>query len=372
MLIKKELYKIFKNKAIWILAAVISVLLIFSFAMDYRSFEIDRSLKYNFINSMEGEITQAKAKAAEDVIRSDRISEEALKSGTLENFKRQEYLNVMAIVGGYSLREADIKTAAQNMGSSGGYERRSNLLFYNMMKSSMKNEYYYTGGWDNIINYTNEIGSVIAAIFIVLGLHGIFTGEYTSKMDSIILSTKSGRAPLLRAKFVASAIYTSGVCIFFETLNIIGNFSVYGVKGWNSPLYCISEMSNTPYNINLLQYCIIQKSFHIAGAVLFCMLVLAFSSVCRNRAAAFFGSGIVFFIPYLLNNLIPVKNPLTNLIVNFSFPWLMKVNGIFWNFRVYNIVGVPVMYSYAAVVFMLAAFAVLICFSSKNFVKSLI
>lgn len=110
-------------------------------------------------------------------------------------------------------------------------------------------QYGYYEGWDVIISSFELLMFAILAICIVIA--PVFSGEYQSGTDAVILSAKYGKTKLTTGKIVASLLF--GTIAFALHIVIACGLPLiaFGTDGWNLPL----QIANTtvPYSLTFLQ-----------------------------------------------------------------------------------------------------------------------
>lgn len=346
-LIKHELYKIFLIKSVCILFIIITVFNGVYFAAQIHFSKVDNKVVSNFIKHLEGTITDSKAEKALIELKhlNNLYNQESIWSVKSQQlFRMNVYSKLIKINETYQTKEETLNSIHLGTKGASGFDNKNIVLLYNMTKASSINKFYYTGGWDDIIGYVNEFGSVIMAAFILLGLSSMFCGEYASKMDSIILSSKYGKTKLIKAKVIAATSYILVVMLFFNMLNFLENLSVFGIHGWNAPLQCLNGFMYSPYKISVLQYYFIQLLIHIMACIAFGLFILLISTISKTQILTFFIGVLVFVVPYLIDKATPMKTNPTELITRFSFSWFMQVEKIFNSYKTYDILDKPVLY----------------------------
>ena len=110
-------------------------------------------------------------------------------------------------------------------------------------------QYGYYEGWEVIISSFELLMFVLLAICIVVA--PVFSGEYQSGTDAVILSAKYGKTRLATAKIAASFLFGTAAFILHIVLACGLPLAVFGVDGWNLPL----QIANTtiPYPFTFLQ-----------------------------------------------------------------------------------------------------------------------
>ena len=148
--------------------------------------------------------------------------------------------------------------------------------------------------WDDWIDINNSMLPLLIAFVVILGVAGVYTGEYTSKMHGILLTTKSGRSKLFWSKLLASCLFTAIVVIIFQTLAALLYTHVYGFPFKNTPMDSLTSFYKRPNTMWALQFYLCQLIGSLLGAIVLTAVTLCTSSFCRSNLASFFLSGIYF------------------------------------------------------------------------------
>lgn len=110
-------------------------------------------------------------------------------------------------------------------------------------------QYGYYEGWNVIISSFELLMFAILAICIVIA--PVFSGEYQSGTDAVILSAKYGKTKLTTGKIMASLLFGT-IAFALHILVACGlPLIAFGTDGWNLPL----QIANTtvPYSLTFLQ-----------------------------------------------------------------------------------------------------------------------
>lgn len=368
-LVKHELYKIFLNKSLCIVIAFFVLINTISFCGQFLYTRMDKNVINNYIREVEGPITDEKVDKAASIIRNEENNGTSKFSSITreDSFRRNLYSSFYQKYVSYEFNKKSIDEAKKHMNDTKGYDLRSNTLFYNTMTEVQKGYYYYTGGWNYSIGYAYSLGAAIMAVLIIIGLSSMFSGEYTSRMYSILLSSKYGKTKLIGAKIAAAAAYITVLDLFFNLLSLLGNLIIFGTYGWDAPIQCLTGYMYSPYNFTVLEYYLLQLFIHLGACIVFGFFVLLVSSLSKTHVLTFFISTIVFIIPFMVDKVIAVKTPLADIITRFSYIWFMQVERLFSFFKVYNFLEHPVFYPVIAAVIM--AFLVPFCwyYITKSF-----
>ncbi len=92
---------------------------------------------------------------------------------------------------------------------------------------------------------------MVIALVVCITLAPIFSSEYQTGADAILLSTKYGRSKLIVAKIVSSFLLTSVIYVLGMFILTFVTFLIYGSGGAGCSLQVLNFLA--PANVNLLQ-----------------------------------------------------------------------------------------------------------------------
>lgn len=143
--------------------------------------------------------------------------------------------------------------------------------------------YGYADGWANIISCMGFLVFAILAVCVTLA--PVFSFEYQSGADAVVLATKCGRSQLVIAKIVAAILYAT--VYFVLCASIIVGFSVafYGLDGFGLSVQTLGLSS--PYPISAGQAALVSVGLMYVVCLGFACLTLAMSSRTRSTLAVF-------------------------------------------------------------------------------------
>ena len=108
-------------------------------------------------------------------------------------------------------------------------------------------EYSYHQGWEMLSSCMELF--VVGIIGICICVSGVFSGEYQSGADSIILSSRYGKSKLFTAKILAAFAFSGLVFTLFIVVGCGIQLAAFGFDGWNLPVQVLNSI--TPYTITL-------------------------------------------------------------------------------------------------------------------------
>lgn len=118
---------------------------------------------------------------------------------------------------------------------------------------SIPYEYGYHEGWKTLLNCIELMSLFIITICICIA--PIFSGEYQSGADNIILSSKYGKSKLIFSKILAAFIFSMVVYTLYILVALGIVLLSFGIDGWNLPIQIINSI--IPYSLTFLSAIII-------------------------------------------------------------------------------------------------------------------
>ena len=206
-LLKFELYKIYRQKSIYILF----VLLIGFVSLGLNGDRQEEQEIYQVYRAWEGQITADKLKDIEFLKMEIEQKMDNDQPWSLED--RVLY----SISESYSYQNEDRRMqniAALNAelnNTTSAFVKRNIQLNIDLLAKIDTNEFYYSKGPSNMIDLIYTFGFVITAFMLIIGISPIFSGEYSSGMDQFLLSSKYGRSKVVTAKILSAIIFTISV-----------------------------------------------------------------------------------------------------------------------------------------------------------------
>ncbi|MBS4208640.1 ABC transporter permease [Bacillus sp. FJAT-50079] len=362
-LLKFELYKIYRQKSIYLLFTLLLVIISLGLHMD-RDRERDVYLLYK---PWEGKITEGKiAQLKKFKIEIEKKSENGTGTWSLEDQVRY------GISESFSSRKQNAEMRAQEITmltnttdlSTSSFEKRNTELHKKLLSTIDTSLFYYQKGPSQMIDMIYTFGFVITAFMLIIGISPIFSKEYSSGMDQFLLSSKYGRSKAVTAKLLAAMIFTLPVIVGWIAYSVATSLYAYGNHGWNAPLQSIHAHYYAPYPLTLGESYVIMLFMHTIAAISFALIIVFVSAICKRVLTSLLVSGFIFGIPFAIN-VIPGLNWLEEVawsksLLNLSTYHLMKVKNQWLDFSTFNLIGYPILYPIVAVVFSLTTIMVFI------------
>lgn len=144
-------------------------------------------------------------------------------------------------------------------------------------------EYGYSGGWDNIVNCFAFLVFAILAVCVTLA--PVFSFEYQSGADAVVLATRHGRTRLVAAKVLAALAYATAYFAVCAAIVVGVSLAFYGADGFGLSIQSMSLSS--PYPLTAGQAALLSVGLMYAACLGFACLTLALSSRARSTLPVF-------------------------------------------------------------------------------------
>lgn len=158
-------------------------------------------------------------------------------------------------------------------------------------------EYGYVGGWSNVIDCVAFLSFAILAVCVTLA--PVFSFEYQSGADAVVLSARHGRTRLVAAKVVASLLWATAYFVACAAVVAGVSLAFYGTDGFRLSVQNIALSS--PYPLSAGQAALVAVGLMYAACIGFACLTLALSSRTRSTLSVFVADALLI----LLTGLIP-------------------------------------------------------------------
>ncbi|CZR97247.1 MULTISPECIES: ABC transporter permease [Clostridioides] len=262
----------------------------------------------------------------------------------------------------YKSRNEKVNTILNMEYANGNYTQKEKEFW--LSKNKEISEPYLNGyyqGWDYFILSRDLLIFTILAICISIA--SVFSGEYQSGTDSVILSSKYGKSKVITAKIISSFLF--GTIIFIiNTIVCVGILTLsFGMDGWNLPLQLTT--SSVPYPYTLLQATLLSILVIYIILIALISFTLLLSSCMKSPFPVLITNIIILFVPIFLQY--SETNKLYNLILR-----ILPSNAISFSFANYIdykignlIIDLPTMIIFTCLVLAI----IFLPFTKNNFKK---
>lgn len=163
----------------------------------------------------------------------------------------------------------------------------------------------FTDGYTRFFTMMYTTG-IIACFVIAICLAPIFSGEYTSGADQLILTSKNGKKSLITAKLFTGVTLSSGICIIMTIITYFECMFVYGFDGANAPLQLYLPWCS--YSLSMWQVAAIFSVCVLFGNLFSAAITILLSSKLKTPFGVIIIISIIIIAPMLIN--IPETNVL--------------------------------------------------------------
>lgn len=360
-LVKFELKKIFSNKLIYIAALAITLLFMVSFVagiiQDKKQIGTNDEIKSMAEDYINGDYTK------EDVAK---LTDKAVNKVVEENKPSKDDYFLYSCSQTFNIadkneKENSIKAVNMELNKlkdnnkDDTFKYKSLLKEKAMIKKLPKEKNLFIGYWKQALDF--NVQATMKILLLVIGLAGIFTKEYTSRVANINLSTKKGRSQLNASKLIASLIYATIVFAFVTILYLIIS-SEFGLPNGSSP---IKNVISSIYNISINQYFLGTLAFSYLGMLVFTMIIVLISLTARNIILEIILPIVLYFLPTIIS--------LPHVISWLDYSRLFSGKSILLGYDSFNVFGNVVLYPYVIAVSGITAIVIML-FLYKRFGKT--
>lgn len=207
--------------------------------------------------------------------------------------------------------------------SLGFYPMRERI---DKIKGESNAQVFYDTGYKRafgIVGYDDDMKfALIAMLMCIFLVSPLIANDNKYRMSYIINSTLSGRKSYIKRNvFVASMYGVAAALMWIIPYSKFIN-DYYGHTGLSASIRSITDFTNFPINMTVLQYAILVAFLRTIFVTLASLTMLWVSSKCRNTTAAILINFALFALPIIIY-LLGAK-----MIVNIGFTPLLSVNAL--------------------------------------------
>lgn len=194
----------------------------------------------------------------------------------------------------YTLRQNVIKESLNQDYSGKTYTDQEKDFWIeksSKVKTPFEYDFYY--GWSNTFNSYQM--TVVTIIAVCICLSSIFSGEYQSGADNIILTSKYGKSKAITAKIIASIIFATIVFVVYLIFSVGSVLLMFGTDGWNLPIQIMNILS--VYPLTFLEAFLFNVGISYAILLGMVGLTLFLSSKLKGSIAVFIIDIAIIMIP---------------------------------------------------------------------------
>lgn len=156
--------------------------------------------------------------------------------------------------------------------------------------------------WESFL-YSMLYMVMLAGIVLIIMISPIFSEEYSSGMDALILTSRYGKHRCAAAKITASFLFALVFVTAILGLGFLAFCAGRGTVGWDGDIQ-LSELmlySKIPYPFKCWQAAVAMAGVSIFSMLTLNGLVLVFSAVSRTPFVSIIASAVVYIAPMFIN-----------------------------------------------------------------------
>lgn len=140
--------------------------------------------------------------------------------------------------------------------------------------------FYLMDSWESLLKF--DFSDLLILLLLILSLAASFTREKETGMTMLLASSRRGGWPVFAAKCGGAVFYGIGLTIIFSLLNLMVYGALFGLQGWDCPLYAIEAYQNTPFGGTVGQFYLLSCGIKALGFSVFSLLLLLLSACFRR------------------------------------------------------------------------------------------
>ena len=196
--------------------------------------------------------------------------------------------------------------------------------FYEVRQENMISEMESTGAGENEISYMLEKDSQVskpfifsytdgysslgqfiytAAVFLVfviaICLAPSFSGEYASRTDQLLLTSKYGKNKLIAAKLFMGVSFSALFSLTVILIQAVITFAIYGTEGFGAPIQMIDALCC--FDLTVGQAVILVMAFAVIASIYTAAMTMAMSAALRSPFPVMIAMALINFLPMIIN-----------------------------------------------------------------------
>lgn len=224
--------------------------------------------------------------------------------------------------------------------------------------------YEYSGGYDRFaaVMYTTAImaGAAIAVMF-----SGIFSNEYTSGADNLILSSKHGKGIVIGAKLFAVFVISLVMILLLVAVSYAETMTVWGSGGADADITLMGDMF--PYPLTVGQGTLLYTLCMTMACLLFAAITAVFSAALKTPFSTVVIMSLLLIVPMFIT--VPNGSPVwMNCLVNLLPTNMMAFWGAMFDYQ-YEIFGTVIPPYVFLPIFAAAASCICVYLAYRSFKK---
>jgi hypothetical protein len=156
----------------------------------------------------------------------------------------------------------------------------------------------YTDGYTRFFTLMYTVG-LMAAFVMAICIAPIFSGEYASGADQLILASKHGKNMLIVAKLFTGFTIASAICLALTATNYILTILTFGSDGLNSQLQLYYPMS--PYPLTMGQTAMLFSVCVFFACLMTAAITMLLSAKFKSAYGVIILISLILIVPMFIN-----------------------------------------------------------------------
>lgn len=188
-----------------------------------------------------------------------------------------------------------------------------------------------TYGWTEGYHRYNQIvflDGMFLAFAIAICIAPLFAGEYTSRVDQLILTSKYGKNKAISAKLLTGFSFAFIMALVMNLVLLLELGIVYGLENWDLPIQATKGGFFLSVPINLLTMTVMVVLYQILSSCMFGAVVILCSQKMKSPFGVMIVAALMTFLPLFFIAISP-SNRFLYLLVRILPNGVMEGMGIF-------------------------------------------
>lgn len=196
----------------------------------------------------------------------------------------------------YRLREAYMKQMYEGEKLSSGEIAKHTS---EMKKLDMPMTYGWTNGYQRY-NQLVFMDGMFLAFAVAICIAPLFAGEYTSRVDQLLLTSKYGKNKAISAKLLTGFSFAFLAAFVMNLLLLLEIGIIYGLENWNLPIQSITDGFFLSVPINLLTMTVIVVVYQTLATGMIGAVVIFCSQKMKSPFGVIIVASLLIFVPLFL------------------------------------------------------------------------
>lgn len=185
-----------------------------------------------------------------------------------------------------------------DMKSTGAGQEEIDFMLEKDSQVSKPVLFSYSDGYSSLASFLYT-AAVFLVFVISICLAPLFSGEYTSRTDQLLLTSKYGKSRLIAAKLFTGISFSVIFAVTVILIQAVIAFAIYGTEGFNAALQLIDILCC--YDFTLGQAIIIFMVILVIACVYTASISMAMSAAMKSPFPVMIIMSLMNFVPMIIN-----------------------------------------------------------------------